>query len=64
MDGVKLPFPNFFAFPRERLIALRWWLVRVFGLVFVGHGWQRFEEGLDLNSDGAKGGLEVVGRQQ
>ncbi len=43
MDGVKLPFPIFFAFPRERLIALRWWLVRVVCFVFVGHG-QNFIE--------------------
>ena len=51
-------------FFRERFIAQRWWLLRVVRFVFVGHGWQRFEEGLDLNSDGAKGGLEVVGKQQ
>ena len=43
MDGVKLPFPIFFAFPRERFIAQRWWLVRVVCFVFVGHG-QNFIE--------------------
>ena len=64
MDWVEPGLRRVCVLLRERFIAQCWCLVWVFGFVFVGHGWQRFEEGLDLNSDGAKGGLEVVGKQQ
>ena len=43
MDWVEPGLRRVGVFLHERFIAQRWWLIRVFGLVFVGHGWNCFE---------------------